>query len=333
MNKEITVLQAKALYTINKEAKRNRDVRRVIRKALKVLKERLFSFDWKENYDAKLSEDEKEYLKSNGINTLDGPCTDYGYVLAGCKDVDEEEEEYWADVRKNINEIMDEEEEDSVDCSYDVESLRDLAKLLEMDELSLTAKEKIKILLEEAKRDLPFYDEARDMIDNMHALFGRSEIADLGKKMDNLYLLKGAIIKESGASPIRYDMDKNDGNYYLALYRIEGFTFHYPVLKSEVSDDMLSQDSKVISDISSENHLSAEDYIPVCDAVRILTEYLELPNDYADKIINGDEVDLVERFGLTPLSDFEYSAHSRECWDYEEYDDYDWNDYDWNDYE
>ncbi len=347
MNRLLNHQEVVALYTVNKGAKKCRDIRKEIKEELK---KRLF--DPYNNDVGHLSEEAWDYLKSKGFSSLDLPFSNRGLPFTSIIAVDKEEEKEWETVRECLFWSFDEMEDDDV---YDSSGYNRIYSIYCIDDLIRYEKEKLPEevraglpdLIEEEKRLKVYYKEARETIDKMHE-FLHHGTDDLTDKSRNLYDLKDAVIKASGIAPSRYDEDEYAENYYLALYEIGGFKFHSRVLMSDVDDSKLPDDMITISEISSDNRLSQEDKITLEEAVNTLSKYLGLESGYADKILSGESIDLRERFQLTPSNKFEHYNPEREYrynrynrrngyrghrYDYDDYDDYnDYNGFDEDDF-
>lgn len=224
----------KALYTINKEAKKIRDIR-------ENLKEFLF-------YQVDLEKSTLEYLKEKypdvnfdsekGAVYIDETDTTYTAEQLG---------EYINELRNKVFRLYDEIEQTK-------ENNEDATELEDDYEFN--------------KSELDYVEEELQKLNevNLHEI-----LKDSQKEIDKLYNLKQKILNKFNNR--KQGQHKfNDGSAR-NLYEIGGFTFHGEDISDSLSQeeyDKLEQ----LDNISSENKLSDDEKITTVDAINLLNDYL-----------------------------------------------------------
>lgn len=283
----------RALYIINKEAKKHNDLVYGIRNRIKEM-----AFD--ERFDA--TQEEIEFAEKYGLDL-----TVYGYI-------GEDEEVYCkmsdSDIDSIVKEMVSDYEECTKNC-YEEELSERLSEDEELKEIisdffngltyeviNLVKMGTFRILEEERKEienqlvehgyddfveEIIFtvediendYSKLIDIKENIEKL--HNWLKDGYKKAliykDNLYKLKDQAIKKSETQVTAYHRLKNSDYTCLAYYQINGFGFHVPV---QINDDIEVSDDIEIEKIDSEIKLNESEIIPIDDCISMLIDYLKL---------------------------------------------------------
>ena len=322
----------KALYSINKAAKYYRDKNRAFRDNIK---ECLF------NASFYFTDEEKKLLKDTygvDVDQLELITEEYGTInhksfLNNCrKDLIEfyrasgmfttlYELDYDFDVI--LEDYID------YDCSFDHEELLNKGKVFLADNEEKYELLKLEIMDIEgfASEIIDKINEAFAGIETLHKILHEETIYK--KIMNNLYSLKNAVIDNSELEVVDYHQVRHALNFSLAMYVIDGFSFHR-IVPNEFIDPELINDDKIIDEISADNKLSEDEKITVEEAIKILSDYLNIEN-INDKIYAVDSIDdILSGAGLiTKYKDFickYYCEDENDCgydygYDYEDYED------------
>ena len=275
--------EAKALYVINKEAKRNRDLSRSTRQKLKAY---LF-----EEKDLDLSEEEKEVFGEYGLN----PCP---YFTVGDLEV-----HHFKDLRK-YNAPLYEQVQETIyyDSSYDTED-RDILSEVTIDEtitfeacrkmgLSEDGCEMVMYTINEVIEWNKEYELAKEKYNKYHEYLQDNNLP-VRQRQQLLYDLKSCVLSVCGDEPVCYHHIEGDDVNCGAYYIIHGFRIHELV---EETEDIALEDGVSISDVSSNNTNAKE--LSVQEALVILFNYLEVGELQPELFLKGKYGKISEMLGI-----------------------------------
>lgn len=315
-----------ALYVINKEAKKYRDIiKRIINTKDAIEGGKLEDSD--ECYGMSFSGFQWFYDEHSD--------DDVKFVYRHAYDGDSKDgiiEKYminWANERLN--------------CSWGVEAFHDLYEMnidildyvsdgeLQIDKLIKDIKESNDELVSEGF-ELELSDINNWIKDEYAWLDGITdfmlEFCDDEKKlrqyagiMHNLYRIKGLYLSNCGEKPSEYFKYKNNNDYVLAYYCIGDYRFHLRMDWDYVDEDEEINDIEVFM-VSSDNKLPIEKRIPFEEALSMILKELKLDSlDYY--VMNGSRID-GDIYYLNPdLDDYSYYPWNHQGQEeYEEYDSY-----------
>ena len=243
-------LVGQALYTINKEAKRYRDLKSELYIGLK-----------KNHWDNKII---SEIIKENNSLILD--CNPNCFII--CDYFDRS-----LDIFSDDLENQEEEARNNIYIyEYDIENMEELLKSETEDE-----KESLIERLEDLKDSLKL---EKDILSSIAELKEKrnNQISYIKNFMDfleiekeNLYRLKNNVLKKINPEIQMYhEFTKGD---IRPLYRIGKFTFHGDAVEN-LPDDVLCSELQILNEISSENELDIK--MDVNEAKKILSNLLQI---------------------------------------------------------
>ena len=262
---------AKALYVVNKRAKKIRDARKLVKTYL---------FRHTEFYLPEYSDEMMVFLEEEGI--LDILKTEIEDEYTDYNDRNNQEANL-REMKKNWNrwveeyvEFYDEDKDDYI-CYKDYEKY--IAEHPDNDNSWLEE------ALEEMKRydiNMNNADHFESMIENGHSYLRHSK-----EQEDQLYDLKATMIKVLNLPVKAYHMFSNDNLNYYAFYEFQGFKFHGKVDKTIIEPDDPKIDGTVIDgEISSTGSLKGNT-MTIEDAIAILLEALGFGGDDKARYYDG----------------------------------------------
>ena len=246
-----------ALYTANKYAKELRD---------SIIAFKMILFENEYYLINELPEPIQKWIEENKINLDALMCLEndmkYESLSAMEKAFDYEER---IDLYSEIG-------SDNEELSYDIVSsfLRDPDDF-EFNLVSEESAETLKELKTWFEEDMKYWEEAKAANEMAH-----EALKSFREEKQEIYAIKDAVIFELlDASPFAYHRFKGDEQNIYPLYKIGDFSFHTRVkAESTIGHEATVFDNE-LDMIESENKLSAEDKIPVDDAIDFLKRILD----------------------------------------------------------
>ncbi len=306
---------AKALYVINKEAKRFRDWRRDFRCRLKQV---LFEHDYPEFTDEEIA-----LMMAHGI---ENPISfSYGYVDADTYDAYRESFRE-QDLKYRISEYIYPytnlcAEERTIIDELDISKSTTAAELKNAGLTDETANDIMEIIEDDIQTEKDLYKYEAEL--QKHHDFLNEGIFELVDKAALLYDLKSCVLQASPLKPVAYHSVAGT-DLIAAYYSFHGFGFHSFVDSDDDFDTSLLDSDTIISEISSENKLATD--MTLNEALTILFSYLNLNIDIGD-FLNGKTKLISQIVGVEVVTPEFYSRNSH--YNHKHYfeDDYDCYDY------
>ncbi|SFQ35756.1 hypothetical protein SAMN02910358_01736 [Lachnospiraceae bacterium XBB1006] len=306
-NRFLNLSEAKALYVVNKEAKKCRDLSRSTRQKLKKY---LF-----EQEDLNLTSEEAQLLKDYGLDP-----NPYFTVSDLC-------EHHFKELKKWVSQDWDEKFINSLDAAYLSEADRDIlsehpvALGISIDErkrigLSTDGCETIIDINNSIYESEAEYEIAEEKYNKYHQYLGEEDLP-IRQQQQLLYNLKSCVLKVCSDEPVAYHILDGDDTNLGAYYIIHGFKFHEIV---EWEDDIEVEEGKSVSNVSANNILAPD--MTLQEALTILFSYLDLPDLDAAKFLNLETAKISDILNIdivTPDFKSGYYSDCDECDD--EYDD------------
>ena len=300
-----------ALYTVNKLAKKIRDLRNVMKGVLFNEDDPWSASEW-------LYEQSEDIINLCSVLDISFDPMEYSSSFPiKKKEQDEEYEKINDDFYQFINNDL-----DQIICMENDEYIEEIkeAIYLSIDIHSNIEKYKDKWpndVIEIIKSSQYF---CKILLDDLNSFIKRIEnlherLHDLIDIQDALYELKSSVIDHLGLKPVAYHELSNSIDAALAYYEFDGFKFHLPVKKT---DEIIIEDI-AIDLIASENTLSDEDKMTIDEALKCLTDFIGgiiTPNEILSGITNWSGLNIFKpEYQHRTYADDEYN-------DYDEYDDY-----------
>ena len=284
MNTKIRL--AKALYTINKEAKVYRDKSYVFREHIK---DALFHgcLDFtkeekrilKEEYDIDIDfwEGEgyqyyKQYLNSRNSlndNILTEIYENYPEIYAFFDEYDISFTEYIEVGEVNITGLIEDSKQnglqgipkDIMDMIYEVQDW--------------------------IEEDKGYAEKIRKYADRLHKLLKEKD--KYTKIKQNLYVIKTIFLENYGENPVAFHRLPDSDGFVLEMFDIEGFLFHHPVPEEVVDKEKIEEWN--VNQVSAENKLEEIDRITINEALRIILGEFGT-SEMVDDVLNGEDISI-----------------------------------------
>lgn len=299
-----------ALYVVNKQAKKIRDARKIVKAKLK----RSISMD--------IMPEMESFITSEGLaDFLD-------LYISGFNGEDYMQEGYSMD--RNLEQM--ELAYDYSSCDYKIECyelfLNEKALGMYESDVDLDAHDPVNW----SDATVEEYYKMMDLIEKDRAIisFGDRWFSTANIRKDQLYDLKETVIKKLGIPVIGYHRFSNDSDNVYQLYKLGGYTFHCPIDPYEIDDMDLKiiPTLKKLADITSDIH---GDGLPSFkDATETLLDVLEFGDEEKDKYHKGYYASCIAGIELNPK--VEKSCNNRNGGGNDDEDDDD-SDYGYDDYD